>query len=178
MSFTRWALPCSALLGMAAADAATAWPRTQALIEAATNGHAWREQAHWRLAAAPMAHHFRYDEEHRRVWAVALERQRYDGWLLGGSRFSNSFGQPSAYLYLGHRFDSPFGLPPGFFGQVSAGLMYGYRGRFADKVPLNVNGFSPGALVSMGWQFERRASAMLHMLGDAGVMLQLSWDIR
>jgi hypothetical protein len=41
-----------------------------------------------------------------------------------------------------------------------------------------VNGFSPGALVSMGWQFERRASAAVHLLGDAGLMLQLSWDLR
>ena len=172
----------SALLAATTAEASTAWPRSQALIDQVvaevTDREAWRTQAHWRLATAPVSVHFRYSEEHRRVWAVALERQRLDGWLLGGSHFSNSFGQPSAYLYLGRRFETPFGLPEGFFGQVSAGLMYGYRGKFQDKVPMNVNGFSPGALVSMGWQFERRASAAIHLLGDAGLMLQLSWDLR
>ncbi len=141
------------------------------------SGHAWREQAHWRVAVSPLTQHFRYSEEHQRVLAVALERQRHDGWLAGGSHFTNSFGQPSAYLYLGRRLDLPFG-PPGLFGQVSGGLLYGYRGRFEDKVPLNNNGFAPGALLTLGWQFDRRNAAAVHLLGDAGVMLQLSWDWR
>lgn len=141
------------------------------------DGDAWRGQAHWRVAVSPYTAHFRYSEEHRRVLALALERQRKDGWLAGGSHFSNSFGQPSAYLYVGRRFDLPFG-PPELFGQVSGGLLYGYRGRFKDKVPFNHNGFSPGGLLTLGWQFNRRHAAAVHLLGDAGLMLQLSWDWR
>lgn len=138
---------------------------------------AWGDGAHWRVAVSPFTQHFRPSEEHQSVVAVALERQRRDGWLFGGSHFSNSFGQPSAYLYLGRRVDLPFG-PPGLFGQVSGGLLYGYRGRYEDKVPLNRNGFSPGGLVTLGWQFNRRDAAAVHLLGDAGLMLQLSWDWR
>jgi hypothetical protein len=36
-------------------------------------------------------------------------------------------------------------------------MMYGYRGEFQNKVPLNYKGFSPGALVTLGWQFTRTA---------------------
>ena len=35
--------------------------------------------------------------------------------------------------------------------------MYGYRGEYEDKVPLNSNGFSPGLLLSLGWAFDKRA---------------------
>ena len=33
--------------------------------------------------------------------ALGAERQGDTGWLYGGSYFSNSFGQPSAYAYVG-----------------------------------------------------------------------------
>jgi hypothetical protein len=163
-----WAAACL-LAGAAQAQASI----TTTLLDR----NAWREQAHWRVAVSPFTQHFRTSDEHQRVVALALERQRQDGWLAGGSHFSNSFGQPSAYLYLGRRVDLPFG-PAGLFGQVSGGLLYGYRGRFEDKVPLNNNGFSPGALFTLGWQFDRRNAAAVHLLGDAGLMLQLSWDWR
>ena len=154
-----------------------AGPAVASTVASLLDGQAWRDGSHWRVAVSPYTQHFRPNEEHESVVAVALERQRPDGWLLGGSHFSNSFGQPSAYLYLGRRMELPFG-PRGLFGQLSGGLMYGYRGRHADKVPLNHNGFSPGALVTLGWQLNRRNGAAVHLLGDAGLMLQLSWDWR
>ena len=132
---------------------------------------------HWRVAGSPFSQHFRPSEEHRPVWAIGAERQRDDDWLAGGSYFSNSFGQPSAYLYVGRRFPAMFGQQQ-LFGQLSGGLLYGYRGAYKDKVPLNYNGFSPGALVSLGWQFDKRFAMTAHMLGDAAVMLQLSYDLR
>jgi hypothetical protein len=119
----------------------------------------------------------RFSPEHADVWAVALERQRADHWLAGGSFFSNSFGQPSAYLYLGKRFPQVLGHEQ-LFGQLSGGLLYGYRGKYQNKVPFNHNGYSPGALASMGWQFNRQASLTVHALGDAAVMFQLAWDWR
>jgi hypothetical protein len=134
-------------------------------------------QGHWRLAASPFSHHFRYSEEHRRVWAVGGEWQRSDDWLAGASYFSNSFGQPSAYLYVGKRWPKLFGQEQ-LFAQASGGLLYGYRGKYEDKVPLNNNGFSPGALVGLGWQFTKNFSVTAHMLGDAGVMFQLAYDLR
>ncbi len=166
-------LLCAAALACGSATASRLASATQEVIDT----QAWREQAYWRLAMSPYTSHYRPSDEHQAVWAVALERQRRDGWLAGASRFSNSFGQPSAYVYVGRRFDGLLSLPT-LYGQVSAGLLYGYRGRFEDKVPLNTNGFAPGALVTVGSQFTRRASVAAHFLGDAGVMLQRSRDLR
>lgn len=135
------------------------------------------EPNHWRLVASPYTHHFRYSAEHRPVWAIGLERQHTNGWLGGATVFSNSFGQPSGYLYLGHRYENLMGFDP-MFAQWSAGLMYGYKGKYQTKVPLNVNGYSPGVLVSAGWRFNQNQSVALHLLGDAAVMLQLAYDFR
>jgi len=140
-----------------------------------TDAEAWQGDGNWRFAVAPLAQHFRYSAEHRRVWALAVERQRPDDWLAGFSYFSNSFGQPSAYVYLGRRYPGLFGEEPLFF-QWSAGVMYGYVGKYKDKVALNVAGFAPGALVGLGWQFDSHIAATVHMLGDAALMLQLSYD--
>ena len=142
-----------------------------------TDAEAWQGDGHWRVALAPYAPHFRYSAEHRRVWALAVERQRADDWLAGFSYFRNSFGQPSAYAYIGHRSTGIFGQDPLYF-QWSAGVLYGYKGKYKKKVALNVNGFAPGALIGLGWQFNKQSAVTLHLLGDAGAMLQLSHDFR
>jgi hypothetical protein len=132
---------------------------------------------HWRLALSPYTFHFNPSDDHRSVWAIGVERQADTGWLYGGSYFRNSFGQPSGYLYLGQRYEQLFGRPPLYF-QWSAGLLYGYRGEFKDKVPLNYNGFSPGALVSLGWELNRQSALQVNLLGDAGLMFQYSHAFR
>jgi hypothetical protein len=132
---------------------------------------------YWRLAMSPFSVHFNKSAEHQTVWAIGVERQRKDHWLAGASYFSNSFGQSSGYVYVGKRFPALLGQEE-FFAQLSGGLLYGYVGQYEDKVPLNNNGFSPGALISMGWQFNKNTSATLHLLGDAGLMIQLAWDFR
>jgi hypothetical protein len=108
---------------------------------------------------------------------VGAERQSDNGWLYGGSFFSNSFGQPSAYAYVGQRYGGLLDQPPLYF-QWSAGLLYGYVGQYKNKVPLNYHGFSPGAVVSLGWEFNRQYSVQANLLGDAAVMLQFSFDWR
>lgn len=144
---------------------------------AATDMDAWRGAGVWRASLAPVARHFRPSEEHRSVWAIAVERQRPDDWLAGFSYFRNSFGQPSAYAYVGKRFNGLWGVESLYF-QASGGVLYGYKGKFKDKVALNVGGFAPGALVGLGWRFNESSSATLHLLGDAAVMLQLSYDFK
>lgn len=137
----------------------------------------WEQAAHWRVAMSPYTQHYRYNNEHRHVYALALERQRDDSWLAGLAPFRNSFGQPSSYAYLGRRFDNLFDQPP-LFGQISAGVLYGYKGAYKSKVPLNVRGFAPGALISAGWRSEDGLSITAHLLGDAAVMLQFALDLR
>jgi len=57
-------------------------------------------------------------------------------------------------------------------------VLYGYKGKFKDKVALNVGGFAPGALVGLGWKFTQDSALTLHLLGDAAVMFQFSYDWR
>lgn len=130
------------------------------------------EPNHWRLVVSPYTHHFRFNTEHRPVWALGIERQHDKGWLGGASFFKNSFGQPSSYLYVGRRHEGLL-LPAPLYLQWSAGLMYGYKGKYQTKVPLNFGGYSPGLLVSAGWQVDRHLSVQLNLLGDAAVMLQV-----
>ena len=157
------------------------WDRIGAAVSefgtTVSDTQAWEQRGHWRLAVSPYAPHFRPSEEHQHVWAFGLERQRHDDWLAGASFFSNSFGQPSGYVYLGRRYPGLLDVEPLFF-QWSAGLMYGYVGKYESKVPANVNGFSPGALITLGWQFNPQWSFAVHALGDAGLMFQFGYDLR
>jgi hypothetical protein len=58
------------------------------------------------------------------------------------------------------------------------GVLYGYKPPYEDKVPYNYNGFSPGATISLGWQFTRQFSVQMDALGSAGMMFQASWNFR
>ena len=124
---------------------------------------------------SPYTLHYHYSADHRHVYMLGLEKQRADGFVLGASWFRNSFGQPSAYLYAGRRFDHFSACEP-LFAQLTGGVLYGYKPPFEDKVPFNRHGYSPGAVLSVGWQFTPVVSAQLNFLGDSALMFQLSAD--
>ena len=131
----------------------------------------------WRVIASPYTYHYSYSPDHRHVYMLGLERQRAGGFVMGASWFRNSFGQPSAYVYAGRRFDHFSRYEP-LFAQLTGGVLYGYKPPFADKVPLNRHGFSPGAVLSLGWQFTPMYSAQLNFLGNSALMFQFSADFR
>lgn len=131
----------------------------------------------WRVIASPYTYHYSYNPEHRHVYMIGLERQYAGGFVMGGSWFRNSFGQPSAYVYAGRRFDHVGGYASPFV-QLTGGLLYGYKPPFENKVPLNRNGFSPGAVLSLGWQFTPMYSAQVNVLGNSALMFQFSADFR
>jgi len=89
--------------------------------------------------------------------------------LCGMSLFSNSFGQPTMYVYVGQRWDPLFDDSK-WFVKVTAGIFYGYVGKYKDKVPFNYNGFSPGIIPSIGYAFSPKDSAQVLVLGNAGLM--------
>ncbi len=134
-------------------------------------------QGHWRLAVSPYTLHFHPSPEHRYVWAVGIERQQHNDWLAGASFFSNSFGQESGFVYVGKRYTGLLANYPKLYGQWTAGILYGYKGEYKDKVPFNYRGFSPGLLVGLGWNFDNKWAAQVNMLGDAGLMFKLSYDL-
>jgi hypothetical protein len=132
---------------------------------------------HWRLAVSPFTQHWRPSDEHRMVRAVALERFGDDGRFWGVSYFTNSFGQPSGYAFIGQRYQGVLGQPS-MYVQWSGGMMYGYTGKYQHKVPMNYKGFSPGFVPSLGFNVTPRTSLQYNLLGDAGVMFQITHDWR
>ena len=101
---------------------------------------------------------------------VALDEQLPGGRLCGMSLFSNSLGQPSAYVYAGQQFNGLLGVPQ-LFVKVTAGILYGYVAPYEDKVPLNHNGFSPAIIPAIGYQLTSKDSVQVKVLGNAGMML-------
>ncbi|MCU0813580.1 MAG: hypothetical protein MUC32_04385 [Burkholderiaceae bacterium] len=152
------------------ADAGAAWVARHPVPEPEWPGYA-------RIVTSPYTLHFDPSPEHEYVWGIGMEWQRPDNWMFGLVYFSNSFGQPSTYLYGGQRYYNFLGRPK-FFLQWTAGVLYGYVDEYEDKVPFNYDGFSPGVVLSAGWQFDRNWSAQLNLLGNAGLMLQISYDLR
>jgi hypothetical protein len=131
---------------------------------------------HWRLNFSPYSLHYSHNPEHRPVWMLGLEKQRSDSYVWGATYFSNSFGQDSGYLYGGQRFEN-FTKYDAFFAQWTAGILYGYKGQYANKVPFNHGGFSPGLVLSLGWQFTPTYSAQLNVLGNSALMFQVSMEL-
>lgn len=137
----------------------------------------WESGSLWRVTASPYTYHYSRDPNHTHVYMLGAEHQRADGFVVGGSLFQNSFGQPSTYLYVGQRFDRLMGVAP-LFAHVTGGLLYGYREPYQNKVPLNYKGLSPGFVPSLGWQFTPALSAQLNFLGNSALMFQFSADLR
>jgi len=118
---------------------------------------------------SPYTHHWGYSAEHKPVVLVALDEQLPGNRFCGVSFFSNSFGQPSTYVYAGQQFNSLLGNP-NLFVKVTAGVLYGYVGKYKDKVPLNHDGFSPAIIPSIGYRFNEHDSVQVKVLGTAGLM--------
>lgn len=124
------------------------------------------------ITFSPYTHHWKHSPEHKPVLLLALDEQLPGERLCGVSLFSNSFGQPSLYLYAGQKFNRLLGVPQ-LFAKVTAGILYGYVAPYENKVPLNSNGFSPAIIPSIGYQISAKNSLQFQILGSAGVMLSI-----
>lgn len=126
---------------------------------------------------SPYSLHFSPSEEHENVYMVGLEREHANGKVDGFTLFSNSFGQPSAFLYpWGGVYHNIWGIAPLSF-KWTAGLLYGYKEPYENKVPLNHKGFSPGGILALAYKFESGWTAQVDLLGTAGLMFQLNVPI-
>jgi hypothetical protein len=130
------------------------------------------------LIFSPYTRHFSPSPEHEDVWLVGIERERENGLVAGAAFFTNSFGQPSMYYY-------PWGIvyrniagEPQLYAKVTAGLLYGYTGKYQHKVPFNYHGFSPGIVPALGWDLGDGFELQANLLGLAGLMLQLSLPLK
>lgn len=121
-----------------------------------------------------LTYHYQPSLEHKNVKMLGLERESNDKKIDGIIFFNNSFGQPSFYLY-------PFGGKvenilnnPGNYLKYSCGLLYGYKGKYQNKVDFNYKGYAPACIPAIG--YERNEYQMqLNLLGTAGLMLQFNF---
>jgi len=118
---------------------------------------------------SPYTHHWSQSTEHKQVVLVAIDEQLPGDRLCGVSFFSNSFGQPSAYIYAGLQYNNFLGMPK-LFAKVTGGLMYGYVAPYEGKVPLNYKGFNPAIIPSLGYKLTQHDSVQVKFLGSAGLM--------
>ena len=130
------------------------------------------EPGGWDLNFSLVTLHFHPSEDHEPVLSLGLMRGLQDRWLVGGTVFTNSFGQPSAYAYAGQRYVEPFGWNRWYL-QWTAGVLYGYVDEFKDKVPFNYKGFSPGFVPSLGYKFNDGFYGQIDLLGTSAVMFSV-----
>jgi hypothetical protein len=123
----------------------------------------------WDLTLSPYTYHWHYSAEHRPVKLVAMDSHVSGGRFCGVAVFSNSFGQASTYVYVGKQWDGILGNPK-LFSKVSAGLLWGYRGEYRDKIPFNQAGIAPALIPSLGYYVTPKDSAQVYLLGNAGLL--------
>ena len=131
------------------------------------------------LTASPYSYHFSHNPEHRDVFLLGIERVRHGKEVAGIAFFSNSFGQPSVFLYpWGGIYPGVIRQAPQWYFKWAAGLLYGYKEPYEDKVPLNSNGFSPGLILAIGRPITENIHLQANLLGNSGLMIQASFRIR
>jgi len=131
-----------------------------------------------RFQFSPFTLHYSPSDDHKPVWMVGLERETPQGKLDGFTYFSNSFGQPSAFIYpWGQNYRDFLGVNR-LSWKWTAGLLYGYKEPYENKVPLNYKGFSPGAILAVAYEFKSGWSAQLDMLGTSALMFQFNMPIK
>ena len=123
----------------------------------------------WELTLSPYAHHWNYSPDHRPVFLGALDSTVAGNRFCGLALFRNSFGQPAAFAYVGQRWDG-IGGQTKLFAKVSAGFIYGYRGKYQDKIPYNHSGVAPAIIPAIGYDFEKNQSVQAMVLGRAGIL--------
>ena len=123
----------------------------------------------WDLTLAPYAYHWRESPEHRPVFLGALDNHVPGDRFCGLALFRNSFGQPSAYAYVGKQWNGLMGNPQ-LFVKVSAGLIYGYKGAYQHKIPFNDYGIAPAIIPAVGYALNREDSVQVMVLGTAGLL--------
>ena len=119
--------------------------------------------------------HWSPSDEHQRVLAVSVQQQLPGRRFCGLSLFTNSFGQPSAYLFMGKSWPGFISSAPKVFASLSAGVLYGYTSPYQHKVPMNIGGFSPALVPTLGYQLTPQIALQTQWLGFAAVMLGASW---
>jgi hypothetical protein len=128
------------------------------------------------LQLGPYVYH-RIDNTGHNQWPhlIGLEYETASHWLAGAAAFRNSYYQDAAYLYGGKRWfiDS---VSDHLYFKLSAGLVYGYKEPYENKLPVNHHGYGLGIVPALGIQYGR-ANAQIEILGSIGLAFTFGYDI-
>jgi hypothetical protein len=136
---------------------------------------AWEAPEPWRtdrffFETSLYTKHFSSNPNHDNHQQLILgEWNITENWLVGGSFFNNSFGQPSEFFYGGYRF-RPFEQAQQLYFKVAAGVIHGYKPPYQNKIPFNSSGYAPGIVPSVGYCINRFCSELV-LFGTAGMLL-------
>lgn len=131
-------------------------------------------EPYWYVQTSVYTRHFTQKSEHNNNQElIGLERHSQNSYLLGAATFIHSYGQRSYYGYAGKRFDFD-GTP--FYAKVTAGLLYGYKGKYRNKIPFNRFEIAPVIIPSLGVKYQR-VSAEVVLLGAAASMINLGLEL-
>lgn len=127
------------------------------------------------LAFGPYVAHRENSRDHNQ-WPrlIGVEYESASHWLVGAAAFRNSYYQNAAYVYAGNRWflDS---INENLYAKISAGLVYGYKDPYEDRLPVNSNGYGLAIAPALGYQFGR-ANAQIVLLGTAAVTFTFGYD--
>lgn len=135
-----------------------------------TKAQTEHEKGFWQVQTSVYTRHFSPDPDHNnRQRLIGLEWNDASAWLFGGATFRNSYDQQSLYGYAGKRFESA-DYP--VYVKLSGGLLYGYKGEYRDKIPLNNLGVAPVIIPSVGAHLGP-ITAELVVLGVSATMINV-----
>ena len=123
----------------------------------------------WLGTFSPYTHHWNHSDEHKHVFLASLDHYARDGKFCGIALFRNSFGQPSIYAHVGQEWNGILNNPD-LFAKVSAGLIWGYRDAYQNKIPFNHYGVAPAIIPSVGVKISKTDSLEVFVLGNAGIL--------
>jgi hypothetical protein len=125
------------------------------------------------LMVSPYTYHFNPKPTHRHVYQVGLEREYANAKLDGLVLFTNSFGQPSIYLYpWGGVYKSIFGVDKLAF-KWTGGVIWGYRGEYKDEVA-NIGGFAPALIFGLAYTIKPGWEVQYNQIGKAAMQFQIN----
>ena len=127
------------------------------------------------LEAGPYVYHL-VDNTGHNQWPrlIGAEYETGSHWLGGVVSFRNSYYQNAAFLYGGKRWFID-AAEEHLYVKVGAGLVYGYKDPYANKLPINHNGYGLGIVPAVGYQFGR-ANVQLVSLGTAAATITFGYD--
>jgi hypothetical protein len=119
---------------------------------------------------SPYTHHFSHNPEHKKVVLVAVDEQLPGNRLCGVSLFSNSFGQPSVYVYAGQQFNNLWGNPKAVCESHRRHLVRLCGPIQRTKFPSTTTAFRPPSSPRWATNLTEHDSVQLKFLGTAALM--------